>query len=197
MPVKILHGVRRKRRVGRRPFRQGELCSTCGVYSVINAVRVVCPEVDTATAEYMFGLLMHKLLRTATNPSTAVTDGIGRLMLASLIKVAADYLFDDFEIQLKVGRLPKSLRLNANIDHLWVALEKQISPTCCAILGLGGKHSHWTVAVRISQLSIHLYDSGQLKFLPRARCTVRSTKTRHQIPPTHVILVERMENPRV
>ncbi len=192
MPQKIIHGVRRKRRVGRRPFRQGDLCSTCGVYSVINAVRVVCPEVDTATAEYMFGLLMQKLLRTATNPSTAVTDGIGRLMLASLIKVAADYLLDDFEIQLKVRRLPKSLRLNANLDQLWVTLEGQMSPTCCAILGLGGKHSHWTVAVRVTPLSIHLFDSGQMRLLPRARCTVRPTVQRHQIAPTHVLLIERV-----
>ena len=44
-----------------------------GVYSIVNAVRAICPEVDTATAEHLFDLLMQRLLRTVGNPSTAVT----------------------------------------------------------------------------------------------------------------------------
>jgi len=79
-----------------------------------------------------------------------------------------------------------------NRDQLWATLEEGISKSCVAVLGLAGKHSHWTVAARVTPLSIRLSDSGQLRALPRARCTVRNTVKRHQIPPTHVILIERI-----
>ena len=90
----------RRRRGARRPFKQGDLDALCGVYSVVNAVRILCPEVDTETAKHLFDLLMQKLLRTVGNHTTAVTWGIGRLMLTSLIDEAVTYMLDEFDIRL-------------------------------------------------------------------------------------------------
>ncbi len=183
----------RFRKTARRPYRQGDLDSLCGVYSVVNAVRALCTEVDTETAEHLFDLLMQKLLRTTGNHTTAVTWGIGRLMLRSLLDEATTYMLDDFDIQLKARRLPKTLRHRGSRDQLWQALAEVVSPSCVAILGLAGKHSHWTVASTVTPLSIRLFDSGRLKSLPRARCTIRATSKRHQIAPRHVLLVERVK----
>jgi hypothetical protein len=163
----------------------------CGVYSVVNAVRALCPEVDAETAAYLFDLLMQRVLREAGNPSMAVTWGIGRLMVMRLIGEAATAMLDDFDIRLKVRRLPKPLRQGASRDQLWQALQAAVSPSCVAILGLAGKHSHWTVAAQVTPLSIRLFDSGAMQALPRANCTVGRTLKRHQIPPIHVILIER------
>ena len=184
--------TKRAAKLRSRPYQQGDLDGLCGVYSAVNAVRVLCPEVDATTAEHLFDVLMQRLLRTVGNPSTAVTWGIGRLMLAGLIDEAIEYMLDDFDIRLKARRLPKALRHSANRDQLWQALETQISPSCVAIIGLAGKHSHWTVAAQVTPLRIRLFDSGKLQALPRARCTVGRTTKRHQIAPTHVLLVERL-----
>jgi hypothetical protein len=181
-----------RRRHGKcRPFRQGDLDGLCGVYSVINAVRVLCPEVDRATAEHVFDLLLQRVLREAGNPSVAVTWGVGRLMVMRLIGDAATYLRDEFDIRLKARRLPKAVRARGSRDVLWQALESALSPTCIAIVGLAGRHSHWTVATHVTPLSLHLFDSCRLQALPRARCTVRRTLRRHQVMPMHVVLVER------
>jgi hypothetical protein len=184
---------KRRRRGGRRrrPFRQGDLDGLCGVYSVVNAVRHLCPEVDTETAWHVFDLLMQRLLRSASNPAGTVTSGIGRLMVARLINEAILYVRDDFDIRLKVRRLPKPLRVDGSRDQLWVALQDAIGPSCVAILGLTGKHSHWTVATHVSAANLRLFDSTQLRALPRARCTVGRTLKRHQLSPRHVLLVQR------
>jgi hypothetical protein len=185
--------TKRRRRTKRRvhPLRQGSLDGLCGVYSVVNAVRLLCPEVDLETAEHLFDQLTQKLLRTVGNHTTAVTWGIGRLMLRSLIDEAVTYMLDEFDIQLKARRLPKEIRQGCSRDQLWQALEEMVSPTCVAILGLAGQHSHWTVASHVSAVSIRLFDSGRLQALRRGRCTVRKTNKRHQIAPTHVMLIER------
>ncbi len=182
---------RKRRRVEPRPYQQGDLDGLCGVYSVVNAVRALCPEVDADTAEHLFDLLMQKLLRTAGNPTTVVTWGIGRLMLRSLVDEAIAYMLDDFDIRLTARRLPKALRYQGSRDQLWRALSEVVSPSCVAILGLAGKHSHWTVASTVTPLSIRLFDSDRLRALPRARCTVRKTAKLHQITPRYVVLLER------
>jgi hypothetical protein len=183
---------RRRTKVSLQPYRQGALDGLCGVYSVVNALRLLCPEVDNDTAEHLFDLLTQKLLRTAGNHTTVITWGIGRMLLRSLLDEATTYMLDDFDIRLRARRLPKALRDDGNRDELWQALSEVVSPSCVAILGLAGKHSHWTVATTVTPLSIRLFDSGKLKALPRARCTVRKTRKRHQIEPRHVVLVERM-----
>ena len=109
----------------------------------------------------------------------------------ALIEEAIAYMIDDFDIHLKMRRLPKALRAHANRDDLWRYLQSEVSPKCVAILGLSGKHSHWTVAREMSSLSVRLFDSGRMRSLARAQCTVRRTSVRHQITPTHVLLVER------
>ena len=38
----------------RQPYRQGDLDGLCGVYSAVNAVRALCPEVDHDTAGCLF-----------------------------------------------------------------------------------------------------------------------------------------------
>ena len=62
------HKLGLRRPHARKPFQQGDLDGLCGVYSIVNTVRILCPEVDLETAEYLFDILMQKLLRTAVTP---------------------------------------------------------------------------------------------------------------------------------
>jgi hypothetical protein len=188
MTDKTMRRIRRRRV---RPYRQGDLDGLCGVYSIVNAVRVICPEVDGDTAEDMFDVLMQKLLRTEDNPSMAVTWGIGRRTMTHLVTEAITYVLDEFDIRLRTQCLPKSVQQVGTLGRLWDHLERTISPRRVAILGLGGKHSHWTVAVKVTPLRIRLCDSDQISFLQRRRCTIARAAKQHSIRPHHVFLIER------
>ena len=181
----------RRRQKARRPYRQGDLDGLCGVYSIINAVRVLCPELDQEGAEWLFAQLMWSLEDLGVNLPTAVASGIGRVELGRLIRAATAYVAEELEIQLTVRRLPKALRLTSNLAELWHAFEASLSPECVAIIGVAGIHSHWTIAAQITAKQVKLYDSGRIAILRRGHCTVGRAVNRHGIPPKHVFLIAR------
>ena len=84
-------GGRRPSRV-RQPYRQGDLDGLCGVYSVVNAVRILCPELDQDGAEWLFAHLLQSLSDADVDLSIAVTGGIGRVELARLVRAAIDFI---------------------------------------------------------------------------------------------------------
>ena len=171
--------------------RQGDLDGLCGVYSVVNAVRILCPELDQEGAEWLFAHLMQSLDDLGVDLSIAVASGIGRVELGRLIRAAIAYIDEELEIRLTVKRLPKALRLTTNLGTLWQAFEASLSPECVAIIGIAGIHSHWTIAALITPKQVRLYDSGRIAVLRRGLCTVGNAVNRHGIPPKHVFLIAR------
>ena len=176
---------------GRQPYRQGDLDGLCGVYSIVNAVRALCPELDQEGAEWLFAHLLQSLCDADVDLSIAVTGGIGRVELARLVRAAIAYIDEELEIKLTVKRLPKALRLTSNLGELWQAFEASLSPKCVAIIGIAGIHSHWTIAAKVTAKQVRLYDSGRITVLRRGLCTVGKAVNRHGIPPKHVFLIER------
>lgn len=173
------------------PLRQGDLDGLCGVYSTINAIRVLCPELSSTAADWLFSHLMHALPGLGAEPEVAVTNGIERRLLARLIRCAINYMTDEYEIGLTVSRLPKNLRQSTDLQQFWVWLRDRISPTSVAILGLGGRHDHWTVAVDVTAQQIKLFDSGEIKVLKRHNCTVGRAASRCSVSPVHLFLIRR------
>ena len=188
--IRVLPRGRRRRRV-RKPYRQGDLDGLCGVYSIVNAVRALCPELDQEAAEWLFAHLLESLNGSGVDLSIAVACGIGRSELGRLIRAALAYIAEELEIKLTVKRLPKPLRLTTNLGTLWNAFETTLSPTCVAIIGIAGIHSHWTIAAQVTTKQVRLYDSGRIAVLRRGLCTVGKAVNRHGIPPKHVFLLER------
>ena len=118
----MMHRVATKRAAKgrlRKPYRQGDLDGRCGVYSAVNAVRYLCPEVDGDTASWLFEALMNSLPQVEANPATTVTWGVGRRQLAHLIKRAIAHLDDELDIRLTVTRMPDRLRQTRNLDDLY------------------------------------------------------------------------------
>lgn len=66
---------RAAKRRRRRPYRQGDLDGLCGLYSTVNAVRVLCPEVDTEAAGALFATLMQGLNEAGAAAEDVVTGG--------------------------------------------------------------------------------------------------------------------------
>ncbi len=186
---------RRRSRKGRlrEPYRQGDLDGLCGVYSAINAVRALCPEIDGDDASWLFDHLVRYLANNGNAASGAVANGIGCGDEARVLMKAVRYLADEHDIDLRLSRLPKALRRAADIDRLWQALGEAVSSTCVAVLGLAGRHEHWTVAVDVSPQQIRLYDSGEISALRRRQCTLRKTTNGIRLTPVQVFLIERRD----
>ena len=53
----------------RQPYRQGDLDGLCGVYSAVNAVRALCPEVDDDAAGCIFEALLLALPKVDADPA--------------------------------------------------------------------------------------------------------------------------------
>ncbi len=174
-----------------KPFRQGDLDGLCGIYSTINAIRLLAPEVDRAAATRLFSHLMSELPKIGARPEEVVTEGLWRRALERLLRLAARKMADEYDVVLKVARMPKPLRRNTRLDALWTWLSNNLSHTSVVILALSGRHSHWTVAVEISGHQIYLLDSGDLRVLRRCNCTVGHAKKRHSISPEWVFVVTR------
>ena len=68
----------------RTPYRQGDLDGLCGVYSAVNAIRALCPEIDTDDAGWLFDHLIQQLPKAGANVSSAVANGIVSGELARL-----------------------------------------------------------------------------------------------------------------
>ena len=57
---------------------QGDLDGLCGVYSAVNAMRALCPEVDDDAAGWIFEALLLALPKVEANPAATVAWGLGR-----------------------------------------------------------------------------------------------------------------------
>lgn len=174
-----------------RPHRQGDLDGLCGVYSIVNACRSLCSEIDSDTSACLFGHLVQSLDLPDSAPLGLVTSGIGRRQLSKLIKAAIDYVEDAYEITLAMERLPKPLRHSSSLGDLWRALAEVVTPGKVAVLGLEGRDHHWTVAVAVTPSQIRLADSGRLSLLRLSQCTIGKDTTKYSLPPSHVFLLER------
>ena len=108
-----------------------------------------------------------------------------------LIKRAIAHVDDELDIRLTATRLPDRLRQTRNLDDLWVWLGRRVSPKCVAVLGLGGRYSHWIVAVAVTPSQICSFESGTMGALRRKHCTVGKAVKRTAISPVHVLLIAR------
>jgi hypothetical protein len=80
-----------------------------------------------------------------------------------------------------------------SLPRLWRSLAEQLGPHQVAILSLGGALDHWTVAYAMSDQTMALLDSTDLRSLPKARTTLKPARTRYRLDPREVVFVERVD----
>ena len=67
------------------PYRQGRLDGLCGVYALINALRVLCPRLDEDACERAFCALIRARARQKCSPLAVISGGLSRRELLKLI----------------------------------------------------------------------------------------------------------------
>ncbi len=70
-----------------KPYRQGRLDGLCGVYALINALRLLCPKLDEDDCERAFCALIQARAQHAASALTVIHGGLSRRELLRLIGV--------------------------------------------------------------------------------------------------------------
>ena len=161
------------------PFQQGGLDSLCGLYSIINAERIINHSSDEE-AQQLFDALIHFLSRRGLLRKLLIGGIIHTEMLTILDKVVGKQRISNVEIPWR--GVP-----NPDLTTFWKSMQSFLdgTPGRAIILGLQGYHDHWTVIESITERSIFLYDSSEIKRLPRSRCTTvyATWKRKHLLLP--------------
>lgn len=170
------------------PFTQGDLDSLCGVYCVMNAVRFLFPELGREKSIGLFQVLSESLTTNRVTAHETVGLGIEISTVQALVEAACAYLQEVLETPIIAATLASKIR---RFDDLWAALGEGVGDNQVAIIGLSGRHDHWTVAYRMTARTIRLFDSDAMKVLQRARCSLRDPRVPYQIDPDEIILIRR------
>src|SRR3954467_14554555 len=80
------------------PYRQGRLDGLCGVYALINALRLLCPRLDEDACERVFCALIQARARQTARPLTVISGGLSRPELLRLIGVWQRFAAREFGI---------------------------------------------------------------------------------------------------
>jgi len=161
------------------PFQQGGLDSLCGLYSIINAERIINRSSDEET-QRLFDDLIHFLSRRGL---------LKKLLLGGIIHTEMLLILDKVVGRQRISNVQVPWRgvLNPDLISFWKSMQYFLdgTPGRAIILGLQGYHDHWTVIESVTDRSIFLYDSSEIKRLPRARCTTFYTtwKRKHLLLP--------------
>src|SRR5215211_2301491 len=171
-----------------KPYRQGRLDGLCGVYTLINALRLLCPRVDEEACERVFCALIKARARQAASPLAIISGGLSRRELLRLIDSWQRYAAKEFGITLTVSRLKVS---EPSLRGIWRGLCRALDGKSVAIIGLDGTERHWTVAYAATERTLRVADSCGLRVIFRFQCTVRRTSLRYQLRPLEVLVAKR------
>ncbi len=161
------------------PFQQGGLDSLCGLYSIVNAERIINRSSDYET-QVLFNDLIYYLSRRRLLSKFLIGGIIHREMLVILNKVVG-------KRRIQAVDIPWRGVPNPDLTTFWKSMQYFLdgTPRRAIVLGLQGYHDHWTVIERITNRSIFLYDSALIKRLPRSQCTTvyATWKRKHVLLP--------------
>lgn len=156
----------------RHPYAQGDLDGLCGVYAVVNAVHVLIPGMTWAKARRLFRTLLKGVRAHDTGTIPLAARGLSRRHLERAILDADQFVRRQFGGRLVVGRVPRADARAWSLSAFWGLLDRRLGRGWVAIIGLGGVHEHWTLAIGVTARTIRLFDSGRLRVLRRRNCTV-------------------------
>jgi hypothetical protein len=170
------------------PYRQGRLDGLCGVYALINALRLLCPRLDEDTCERVFCALIRARARQKCSPLAVISGGLSRRELLQLIGPWQRFAAREFGITLTINRPKVS---EPSLRGLWRGLCRALDGKSIAIVGLDGIERHWTVVYAATERTLRVADSSGLRVIFRSQCTVGRTSLRYQLRPSEVPVVRR------
>lgn len=164
-----------------KPFLQGHLDAYCGVYCIVNAVHHLR---GPLTANQAYELLV-KIMRFLESSQPALS----RLSDGTRLKEISKVLDHTVIKRHRIHRLkPFKRNKGVTLDQLWRDLSVFLSThNGIVILGMDGKHGHWSLVKKVTASSLLLFDSDRMHRLSKRHCSVNEEEGRlHILTPTHV-----------
>jgi hypothetical protein len=171
-----------------KPYAQGGLSSLCGIYSIVNATRII-RGLNNDESKELFAQITH-YLEESRNLAVSLTSGISITVMGSIFK--------DVIGERLTRAIPFHKQPNVKIGQFWTEMKRFLDDKRpkeekrVILLSLGGEHEHWTITHRMSKKRIILFDSIGLKHLDRRNCTTRGTSSsrRHLMHPTQTYFLQ-------
>ncbi len=171
-----------------RPFQQGDLDGLCGVYSVLNAIKILGYRDDVEGWQAILTDIF-EFVKESKDSTDFLTDGISTPYIS---RVLGHIICINHNIKYSKPFHNKSADLSMLWDTIFSFLNTDFRRT--AILCVDGHdYSHWSVVHSISKKRITLFDSDTMTWLNRGQCTTLELagKKTALIHPSSLFLLER------
>jgi hypothetical protein len=151
-----------------KPYAQGDLTGLCGVYSVINATRIVAG-LNKEESEKLFRRIMRYIA-----DARLVADGIGIRMIGRLLR-------DVVGERIEHRAMPFRNHRDATLDEIWGTLDDFFAEDDhrAAIIYVEGPKGHWTTVRDATHKQLLLTDSVGYHVLSKGKCTVGARNKEH------------------
>jgi hypothetical protein len=155
------------------PYQQGQLDGLCGVYALVNAVRLATvahtSEFDDVAWQDLFCALMSAVEETV-GTVTAFGCGINEQRLRKIAEAGITHMLAERGIALRIrGAIRRGEAWN--FDCIVRRLSELAGEAGCAVLiGLAGYLNHWTVLRGVTQHCLPLFDSSGYARVRLANC---------------------------
>ena len=166
------------------PFQQGGLDSLCGLYSIVNAERIINHS-SAEQAQALFDDMEHFLARKRLL-TRLLLDGVIHSQMILILEKVVNGRLSNIEIPWRSQPTP-------DLDAFWHSMRAFLdgTPGRAIILGLNGIHDHWTVIHSISSKSVFLYDSAEITRLPRSECSTARHRRKHHLLPAQTYFLSK------
>lgn len=153
-----------------RPFQQGHLDPLCGVYAMINALRLLTRPSDGLDVGFWEGLFCYALSRADRmfGVRRMLDDGTPQWLSRALLPVVVRRFKTGTRIEVRILTLPELAEGQMPADHWDLLLRELDGQPAAALVLLGGAFHHWTVVRAVTTGAIWLFDSDGLKSIVRA-----------------------------
>lgn len=166
------------------PFQQGGLDSLCGLYSIVNAERIINRSTNDQ-AQNLFDDMIH-FLSNKRLLTRILLDGVINSHMLLILEKIVNGRIPNVETPWRGQPTPE-------LDTFWESMRAFLdgTPGRAIILGLNGYHDHWTVVHKITRSAITLYDSNEIRSLPRSGCTTSRHRRKHLLLPAQTYFLSR------
>lgn len=146
-------------------YKQGEFDALCGVYSLLNADRII-NRTSYQNSKQLFYSMMH-FLESEGQLSFIISEGTHFRHIKKLL----DRVIGIQRIAYQKRHFIK--KSDTNISTFWNEMMFFLDnySNRAILLGMTGVHDHWTVVCKITKRQMILYDSSGMRFLNRLHCT--------------------------
>lgn len=174
-----------------KPWRQGDFDSLCGLYALVNAVRLLHPSLPKEAAEDLFDHLVDELLHGHSLPGSFVRHGIPATLVVKLGRSCCEFAHDVLELSLALARFP--VLRHVSLAAIWNGIRAGLDHGSAIVICVEGGLQHCTVVQRATDKVLHLLDSDGVDELPREMCTVAQTRDRYRLVPSGIFLMCRQD----